>query len=106
MPSMSYVAYGMRQGPVSNILRRVQIAVVLCATLVAYPHPICKGEAVSHRSAVVAGLRAGVEPIHLDNFLPIGAGEVFEDGNETMEAEVADLPTPESFHPVEVEVFD
>ncbi len=102
---MAYIAYGTRQGPVSNVLRRVNITVMHATTTLANPHPFGKGQLLVDCPTGVAGLRGGVEPINLDDALPVHHRKVLKDLHKPVEAKVADLPAPQALHPIEAKVF-
>ena len=92
----SYVTYDMRQGPVSDILGSVLVALMYASAAFASPCSVCKDEVFLDPPAIVAGPAAGEEAVHFDDLLPICGSEVFEDADELAVAEVAHFPTPTS----------
>src|ERR1700722_1246431 len=91
-----------------NVVRRIFIAVMVCATLVAIPLADTQGQLVQDKAARVAPLAGREEPVNNLEFLAISLRLVIDHGAELVQAEVANGARQRSIdqHSTHIQIFD
>ena len=89
-----------------DIDSRVRVSIQRSVTAVAFPAALFECEVSIHSPAHMAGFAGRCPPVDFNDGSTSVAGHPLKGRHKLCESKVADLPSPQAFHPIEVEVFD